>query len=559
MSVSFKEFLATDPKEEKLRVGDMVNATVVHINTEKRLILVDGGILFKSESIIPMSEFSDDNHLLVADGSIHQSDEVWQTKPRPLEIEVGSEVPVVIEALDNGYGETVLSRDKAKRGLAWATLQEALENKTTVQGVVTGKVRGGFTVDLGILKGFLPGSLVDAQYLDEINALTAKRLDFRVITLDYQRNNIVLSQGQVNREALLSNLQEGQIIKGYVKNLADYGAFINLGGIDGLLHNSDISWEKTTAREYFKSKDPKEAIEVMILKIDQSKSRPRISLGLKQLSEDPWTHVADHYAVGMRLEKCRVTHIKEYGCFVEIAPGVEGLVHVSQMDWTNRNPNPHTVIQRVQDKDGKIAVVILEIDINLAENKRRLSLGIKQCMENPWVAFSERNQEGDHIQGVIRSITDLGLFIHLEGNIDGLVHHSEVGPDYSAESAARQFKKGDTIEVVVLSIDPAKERVALSVRQISKAYKSPERERDKGIERSTFNEVTLDKPNLQQMHETMEASDFDIPPEQTKIDDVSSTDPAEQTDSEFDFMTSDESDHDAEEGELEYDEEAAQE
>jgi small subunit ribosomal protein S1 len=472
MAVSFKEFIGEHPEEKTLRLGDMVNATVIEINFKKKLVLVDGGPSFKSESLISMDEFLDDNYLSEESEAFESGnnpdnlDSILHHKRNHLEIEVGNNVPVVIETLDNGYGETILSREKAKRGLAWAALQEALENKTTVQGIVTGKVRGGFTVDIGILKGFLPGSLVDAQYLEEINALSRRKFDFKVITLDYQRNNIVLSQGQISREALLNKLQEGQIVKGYVKNLADYGAFINLGGIDGLLHNSDIAWEKTTAREKFKSRDPKDPIEVIILKIDKAQERPRISLGLKQLSEDPWTHLVERYSVGMRLEKRRVTHIKEYGCFVEIEPGVEGLVHITEMDWTNRNPNLHALIQKMQDEEGRIDVVILGIDVNLKENKRRLSLGIKQCTENPWGAFAERHKEGDRLEGTIRSITDLGLFIHLEGNIDGLVHHTQIREGSSGEAATRQFKKGEMVEVVILSIDPVRERVALSMRQL---------------------------------------------------------------------------------------------
>lgn len=467
-SSNFKEIINNQHSYEEIRLGDMIEATIVDINQEKKLVLLDGGPTFKSESLISMDEFKNDTSFTKNSSSeADAAQTVESILPEQAALQVGDTVSVVVEALDNGYGETIFSHEKAKRDLAWAALQQALEDKTTVQGIVTGKVRGGFTVDLGTLKGFLPGSLIDTQYIDEINALTDREFDFKVVTLDFQRNNIVLSQAQVNPEALLKDLKEGQVTKGYVKNVTDYGAFINLGGIDGLLHNSDIAWEKTTAREKFKSTDPKEPIEVIILKVDLKQDRPRVSLGMKQLTQDPWENLLERYSVGMRLEKRRITHIKDYGAFVEVEPGVEGLVHISEMDWTNRSPNPHALLPKLQDETGRIDVVLLSIEVDLEANKRRLSLGIKQCLENPWIAFAERYNEGDLLPGTIRSITELGLFVHLEDHIDGLIHHSEVMEDYSTESAFKQFKKGDTVTAKILSIDHAKERVALGLQQDS--------------------------------------------------------------------------------------------
>lgn len=438
MTESFKQLLEESFSDKVFHTGMIIRGTVVRI--EKERVVVNANL--KSEGLISINEFYND--------------------AGELEIVVGDEVDVSIESLEDGFGETRLSREKAKRAEMWTSLQKAHEAGSIIKGFVTGKVKGGFTVELGNVRAFLPGSLVDVRPVRDSSIIENKELEFKVIKLDPKRNNIVLSrravlesEGQAGREQLLMELEEGQEIKGIVKNLADYGAFIDLGGIDGLLHVTDISWKRV--------KHPSEVlaigdeIKVLVLKVE--KERGRVSLGLKQLAGDPWADLVERYPVGTRL-KGKVTNVTEYGCFVEIEEGVEGLVHVSEMDWTNKNINPSKIVQVGME----IEVVVLDIDFE----RRRISLGIKQCQSNPWEVFAHDHSQGEHITGKIKSITDFGLFIGLSGGIDGLVHLSDIAWDASNEESIRKYKKGDELETVILSIDPERERISLGIKQLDK-------------------------------------------------------------------------------------------
>ena len=417
--------------------GAVISGQVVAIDSD--WITVDTGL--KSEGIVARSEF------------LNEQGE--------LEVAVGDQVQVVVDAVDNGMGQTLLSREKAKRAETWNVLEKLYENNEIVTGVISGKVKGGFTVDIGSVRAFLPGSLVDTRPVRDTAHLEGKELEFKVIKLDQKRNNVVVSRRAVmesensaEREALLSNLEEGQEVVGVVKNLTDYGAFVDLGGIDGLLHITDMAWRRI--------KHPSEVVEVgqelkvKVLKFDRE--RNRVSLGLKQLGTDPWQDVLNNYPKGTNV-KARVTNLTDYGCFAEIADGIEGLVHVSEMDHTNKNIHPSKVVQ-IGDE---IMVQILDID----EDRRRISLGIKQTMPNPWEEFDKNHQKGDKVSGTIKSITDFGIFIGLEGGIDGLVHLSDLSWTESGEEAIRNYNKGDTVEAVILSVDAEANRISLSIKQLN--------------------------------------------------------------------------------------------
>lgn len=437
MSMSFAELFEESLNQTETRPGSLINAVVVAIKDD--FVILDAGL--KSESNIPVDQFKN------AAGEI--------------EVAVGDTVPVVLESVESGDGETVLSREKAKRNEAWIKLEEAFKNGDAVTGLIDGKVKGGFTVQLGGIRAFLPGSLVDVRPVRETAHLEGKELQFKVIKLDQKRNNVVVSRRAViesensaDRESVLANLQEGQEVKGIVKNLTDYGAFVDLGGVDGLLHITDMAWKRV--------KHPSEIvnvgdeIDVKVLKFDRE--RQRVSLGLKQLGQDPWANIAARFPVGSSLEG-KVTNLTDYGCFVEINEGVEGLVHVSEMDWTNKNIHPSKVVS-VGDK---VTVKVLEID----EERRRISLGLKQCKPNPWMEFATAHAKGDRVTGKIKSITDFGIFIGLDGGIDGLVHLSDISWQQSGEDAVRDFKKGDEITAIVLQVDPDRERISLGLKQIA--------------------------------------------------------------------------------------------
>ena len=417
--------------------GAIVIGTVIDIDSD--WVTVYAGL--KSEGIIPKNQFLDE------DGAFS--------------LNVGDEVKVALETVEDGFGETRLSREKAKRAESWMELEAAFEKNEVVKGVINGKVKGGFTVDLNNIRAFLPGSLVDVRPIRDTTHLEGQLLEFKLIKLDQKRNNVVVSRRAVleavsseERDELLASLQEGLVIKGVVKNLTDYGAFVDLGGVDGLLHITDMSWKRI--------KHPSEIvnvgdeIKVKVLKYDRE--RNRVSLGLKQLGEDPWVEIKSRYPENTKV-KARVTNLTDYGCFAELEEGVEGLVHVSEMDWTNKNVHPSKIVQLGDEID----VMILDID----EERRRISLGIKQCFQNPWDRFAETYKKGDKISGSIKSITDFGIFIGLEGNIDGLVHLSDISWDESGEEAVREYKKGDEIETVILSIDPERERISLGIKQLS--------------------------------------------------------------------------------------------
>lgn len=434
---SFEQLFEESLKEIETRPGSMVKGTIVSI--DNGFVIVDAGL--KSESTIPVEQFMN------AQGEI--------------EVKVGDVVDVALESVESGDGETILSREKAKRNEAWTKLEEAFKNNEAVLGLIDGKVKGGFTVQLGGIRAFLPGSLVDVRPVRETTHLEGKELQFKVIKLDQKRNNVVVSRRAViesesstERESVLANLQEGQEVKGIVKNLTDYGAFVDLGGVDGLLHITDMAWKRV--------KHPSEIvavgdeIEVKVLKFDRE--RQRVSLGLKQLGEDPWANIAERFPINSDIEG-KVTNLTDYGCFVEISEGVEGLVHVSEMDWTNKNIHPSKVVS-VGDT---VTVKVLEID----EERRRISLGLKQCKPNPWLQFAETHSKGDKVTGKIKSITDFGIFIGLDGGIDGLVHLSDISWNQSGEEAVRDFKKGDEITAIVLQVDPDRERISLGVKQIS--------------------------------------------------------------------------------------------
>ena len=437
MTESFAQLFEESLKEIETRPGSIVRGVVVAI--DKDVVLVDAGL--KSESAIPAEQFKN------AQGE--------------LEIQVGDEVDVALDAVEDGFGETLLSREKAKRHEAWITLEKAYEEAETVVGVINGKVKGGFTVELNGIRAFLPGSLVDVRPVRDTLHLEGKELEFKVIKLDQKRNNVVVSRRAViesensaERDQLLENLQEGMEVKGIVKNLTDYGAFVDLGGVDGLLHITDMAWKRV--------KHPSEIVNVgdeitvKVLKFDRE--RTRVSLGLKQLGEDPWVAIAKRYPEGTKLTG-RVTNLTDYGCFVEIEEGVEGLVHVSEMDWTNKNIHPSKVV----NVGDVVEVMVLDID----EERRRISLGLKHCKNNPWQQCAETHNKGDRVEGKIKSITDFGIFIGLDGGIDGLVHLSDISWNVAGEEAVREYKKGDEIAAVVLQVDAERERISLGVKQLA--------------------------------------------------------------------------------------------
>ena len=437
MTESFAQLFEESLKEIETRPGSIVRGVVVAIDED--VVLVDAGL--KSESAIPAEQFKN------AQGE--------------LEIQVGDEVDVALDAVEDGFGETLLSREKAKRHEAWITLEKAYEEAETVVGVINGKVKGGFTVELNGIRAFLPGSLVDVRPVRDTLHLEGKELEFKVIKLDQKRNNVVVSRRAVieseqspERATLQENLQEGMEVQGIVKKLTDYGAFVDLGGIDGLLHITDLAWRRV--RHPSEVLEQGQEITAKVLKFDQEKNR--VSLGIKQLGEDPWIGIARRYPQGTRLFG-KVTNITDYGAFVEIEAGIEGLVHVSEMDWTNKNVDPKKVVQLGEE----VEVMVLEID----EERRRISLGMKQCKPNPWEEFAATHQKGDTVKGQIKSITDFGVFIGLEGGIDGLVHLSDLSWTEPGEEAVRKYKKGEELEAVVLSIDVERERISLGVKQMS--------------------------------------------------------------------------------------------
>jgi small subunit ribosomal protein S1 len=438
MTESFAEMFEQSLARQELRRGAVITGTVIDIQPD--IVVINAGL--KSEGVIPISQFKN------AMGE--------------LEVALGDEVEVSLEAIEDGFGETRLSREKAKRDQVWRRLEKAFENEDIVKGVISGKVKGGFTVDIEDIRAFLPGSLVDVRPVRDPVYLEGKELEFKVIKLDKRRNNVVVSRRAVvetefsaEREALLENLQEGQVVKGIVKNLTDYGVFVDLGGIDGLLHITDMAWKRV--------KHPSEIvnvgdeIDVKVLKFDRE--RNRVSLGIKQLGQDPWADLARRYPSGTRMFG-KITNIADYGCFVEIEEGVEGLVHVSEMDWTNKNVNPSKVVHIGQE----VEVMVLDID----EERRRISLGIKQCYANPWDEFAATHNKSDRVAGSIKSITDFGIFIGLDGGIDGLIHLSDISWNEPGEEAVRRYQKGDEIEAVVLSVDPERERISLGIKQLEK-------------------------------------------------------------------------------------------
>ncbi len=438
MSESFAELFEQSFASQQIKPGSIITGTVVAINDD--VVLVSAGL--KSEAVIPIDQFRGDL--------------------REGEISIGDEVEVALDAVEDGFGETRLSREKAIRARTWIELEKAFEKGEVVEGVINGRVKGGFTVEIDSVRAFLPGSLVDVRPVRDPAYLEGKSLEFKVIKLDQRRNNVVVSRRAVveqeysaEREELLKELQEGNTVKGIVKNLTDYGAFVDLGGIDGLLHITDMAWKRV--------KHPSEVvnvgdeIDVKILKFDRE--RQRVSLGMKQLGDDPWKDLARRYPPQTRLFG-KVTNIADYGCFVEIEDGVEGLVHVSEMDWTNKNVNPSRVVQVGEE----VEVMVLEID----EDRRRISLGIKQCKSNPWAEFAATFNRNDKVSGQIKSITDFGIFIGLDGGIDGLVHLSDISWDLPGEEAVRNYKKGQEIEAAVLAIDAERERISLGVKQLEK-------------------------------------------------------------------------------------------
>ena len=437
MTESFAALFEASELNLNVEKGAVIQGIVVNIDSD--WVTVDTGL--KSEGVVDRAEFLNEQ--------------------RELEVQVGDTVDVVVEALDNGMGQTVLSREKAKRAETWTKLEKIFEDGEIVTGIISGKVKGGFTVDIGPVRAFLPGSLVDTRPIRDTTHLEGKELEFKVIKLDAKRNNVVVSRRAVmeaessaDREALLSQLQEDQTVTGTIKNLTDYGAFVDLGGIDGLLHITDMAWKRI--------KHPSEVVEVgqevtvKVLKFDRD--RNRVSLGLKQLGEDPWLAIMNRYPKGS-IVKARVTNLTDYGCFAEIAEGVEGLVHVSEMDHTNKNIHPSKVVQIGDEVD----VMVLEVD----EERRRISLGIKQTRANPWEEFAKANDKGEKVSGTIKSITDFGIFIGLSGGIDGLVHLSDISWNEQGEEAIRRYKKGDTVEAVILSVDAEGNRISLGIKQLN--------------------------------------------------------------------------------------------
>jgi small subunit ribosomal protein S1 len=438
MSESFAELFEQSQLNSKMHPGSIINGIVIDVNADS--VVVNAGL--KSEAYIPIEQFYNERG--------------------ELEVSIGDRVDVALDAVEDGYGETRLSREKAKRLLAWVFLEKAHETGETVIGVITERVKGGFTVDIDKVRAFLPGSLVDTRPVRDTSYLEGKPLEFKVIKIDQKRNNVVVSRRAVvesessaERDAMLEKITEGAIVKGVVKNLTDYGAFLDLGGIDGLLHITDMAWKRV--------KDPGEIvkigdeIDVKVLKFDRE--RNRVSLGLKQMGEDPWTDLTRRLPEGSRL-RGKVTNIADYGCFVELEEGVEGLVHVSEMDWTNKNVHPSKIVHIGDEVD----IVILDID----QERRRISLGMKQCQPNPWEQFAATYNKGDKVVGTIKSITDFGIFIGLEGGIDGLVHLSDVSWSDESEEAIRKFQKGDEIETTVLGVDAERERISLGIKQLEK-------------------------------------------------------------------------------------------
>ncbi|NIH41233.1 MAG: 30S ribosomal protein S1 [Buchnera aphidicola (Periphyllus aceris)] len=438
MKESFSQLFQESLKFTQTKSGSIIKGTVLAI--EKDIVLVDSGL--KSESVIPIEQFKNSN------GEI--------------EIKVGDKVKLALDSVENGFGETLLSREKAKRHQSWLILEKTYENSTNIEGIINGKVKGGFTVELKDIRAFLPGSLVDIRPIRETSHLEGKKLIFKVIKLDQKRNNVVVSRRAViesensaERDQLLKNMKEGLEIKGIVKNLTDYGAFIDLGGVDGLLHITDMAWKRV--------KHPSEIVSigeevlVKILKFDQEKTR--VSLGLKQLGEDPWNNISIRYPEKSKITG-KITNLTDYGCFVEIEEGIEGLVHISEMNWTNKNIHPSKVVKL----NKVIEVMVLDID----EERRRISLGLKQCTKNPWKEFSKINTKGMKVNGIIKSITDFGIFIGLEGGIDGLVHLSDIDWKIPGEQAVKNYKKGDKISAIVLQVDSDRERISLGIKHIKK-------------------------------------------------------------------------------------------
>ncbi len=438
MTESFAQLFEESLSQTPMIPGAIMTAVVVRVGPD--YVVVSAGL--KSESTIPLEQFSDEH------GKVS--------------VNVGDEVKVALDIVEDGFGSTRLSRDRAKRQEAWGDLERAYEKRETVRGVIQGRVKGGFTVEINKIRAFLPGSLVDVKPIRDPESLEGKEFDFKVIKIDAKRNNIVVSrrsameaENTVERSALLENIKEGDEVKGVVKNLTDYGAFIDLGGIDGLLHITDMSWKRI--------KHPNEIlsigdeIKVKILKFDRDSAR--VSLGLKQLGDDPWSHISQHYPVGKRL-RGNVTNITDYGCFVEIEEGIEGLVHVSEMDWTNKNVNPNKVVHLGQE----VEVIVLDVD----SERRRISLGLKQCTANPWEEFASRHQKGEQLTGKIKSITDFGIFIGLDGGIDGLIHLSDISwNETEAEEAIRKYQKNDELTTVILAIDAERERISLGLKQLA--------------------------------------------------------------------------------------------
>lgn len=436
MTESFKELFEQSLVGLQLYPGAIIQAKVVDIDDD--YVTLNAGL--KSEGVVSLDEFKDKNG--------------------ELEVHLGDMVEVALDSVEDGFGETILSREKAKRQEAWRKLSRSYEKGETVTGLISGKVKGGFTVEINSIRAFLPGSLVDVRPVRDPSYLEGKELEFKVIKMDLKRNNIVVSRRAVveeensaERQALLESLHDGQVLNGIVKNLTDYGAFIDLGGIDGLLHITDISWKRV--------KHPSEVLtvgqEIRVKVLSFDSERNRVSLGMKQLGNDPWVDLVERYPVQARL-KGKVTNITDYGCFVEIEEGVEGLVHMSEMDWTNKNIHPSKVVSL----GDVVEVMVLEID----EERRRISLGMKQCVGNPWYQFSEKHAKNEKVQGKIRSITDFGIFIGLDGDIDGLIHISDISWDVAGEEAVKQFKKGQEIEAIILSIDAERERISLGLKQM---------------------------------------------------------------------------------------------
>jgi small subunit ribosomal protein S1 len=435
---SFSEMFEQSLANQRIRPGMILTGLVIDVGPD--VVIVNVGL--KSEAVIPLEQFKNER------GEV--------------EVSAGDQVEVALDSVEDGTGETRLSREKAKRARTWTRLEEAFNNAEIVTGIISGRVKGGFTVEIDHVRAFLPGSLVDVRPVRDTGYLEGKPLEFKVIKLDQKRNNVVVSRRAVveqefsaERSALMDNLQEGAVVRGTVKNLTDYGAFVDLGGIDGLLHITDMAWKRVKhPSEVVKVGDE---IDVRILKFDRERSR--VSLGLKQLGADPWENIARRYPPNTRVFG-KVTNIADYGAFVEIEDGVEGLVHVSEMDWTNKNVNPAKVVHTGQE----VEVMVLDVD----EERRRISLGLKQCKANPWKEFAENHNRGDRVSGQIKSITDFGIFIGLPGNIDGLVHLSDISWDLPGEEAVRNYQKAQQVEAMVLSIDPERERISLGIKQLAK-------------------------------------------------------------------------------------------